>query len=186
MKKRTKLILAALAALMVILIFTLGLMLGRQSGPAPASESRSVSISQQSQTPPQSIPPANTAPPGPASGSIPYVGPIESPIIGKWEDKDMGTHNYNSYFEFSPDGTLTVTTYQRLDADYSENWNTKIYDFYFDTWRGQEVIESGYFMGYAHHKLEFYELDGRQAVDVITIKDDNSEYVTFTLLKIEE
>lgn len=184
MKKKT-IILAVVAVVVAALLLALGIAIGRGRGePQPPASVSSAAPPPQTDTPPQSTPPQSV--PGPSSGSIPYVGPIESPIIGKWEDKDMGTLDYNSYYEFFPDGTLVVTTYKLLDKDYPENWNTKMYEFYFDTWRGQEVLESGYFMGYMHRRVEFYELDGRQAMDIITIMDDNSEYVAWTLLKVEE
>lgn len=184
MPKKTKVILALSGLAVVLVVLVLGFVLGRNSGDNPTPVD-SQSQSTQPTAPPTSTP-SPVAPPGSASGSIPFVGPIDSPIIGKWEDVTAPDSAYGVYLEFVPDGTLYMTQFYIEDKDYPENWWTNIYNFSFETWRDIEVLESGYFMGYAHHRVEFYELDGRQAMDIITIKDDGEEYITFTLLKLEE
>lgn len=172
--------LAALVVLALVLAFSLG---RSSSTPPPGSQSavlpRSAAVPQ-----PESRP--QGAPAASGSGSVPYVGPIDSPIIGKWEKHPDRIDAYVVYLEFTTDGTLYMTQFYVEDTDYPENWWVNTYNFYFDTWRGQEILESGYFMGYMHHRVEFYELDGRQAMNIITIKDDNSEYVRSIFLKIEE
>lgn len=185
MKKRTKMILAAALAAIVVLAIVLAFALGKNSGTTPPGS--------QSEEPPYSLalPESTIIPHNPqskseADDSIPYVGPIDSPIIGKWEYHPDYIDAYGVYYEFTPDGTLYKTQFHIEDADYPENWWVNTYNFHFDTWRGQEVLESGHFMGYMHHRVEFYELDGRQAMDIITIKDDGEEYISLTLLKLEE
>lgn len=190
MKKRTKILIAIAGAALLVLVLVLAFALGRNSGtPPPGSKSEeppySITLPESTGIPhnPQSNP---TTDEPTTDNSIPYVGPIDSPIIGKWEKHPDRIDAYGVYYEFTPDGTLYVTQFYIEDADYPENWWVNTYNYYFDTWRGQEVLESGYFNGYMHRRVEFYELDGREAMDIITIMEDGSEYVAWKLLKMEE
>lgn len=185
---RKKIVIAALAVVAVVLAVLIGVTLGRQSGGGAAPGEQGGGAYQDSDVleSPEGAEPQAAASESGAEQSSQVELPIDSRILGKWEDQDMGTRQYNCYFEFLPDGSLLVTTYRLHDKDYPENWYDRTHEYYFDTWRGQEVLESGYFMGFEHHRVEFYEIDGRQAMDVITIREDNTEYITFTLLKIEE
>lgn len=184
MKKKT-IVIIIVAVLAVALVLTLGIAIGRGAGGAqdgPQSTETPYSIT----LPESTVIPHNPQSKPTTDDSIPYVGPIDSPIIGKWEDHPDYDGMYGMFFEFLSDGTLNTTQFYADDADYPENWWYKTYNFNFDIWRGIEVLESGYFKGYMHHRVEFYELDGRAAMDIITIMDDGEEYVSLTLLKIEE
>lgn len=186
MRKREKFIILIALATLVVLALVLAFTFGRSFG-TPPDGSHSVAPPQsitvpQTESNPQSTPGTSTT----VSGSIPYIGPIDSPIIGKWEKHPEWVTAYGMYYEFTTDGTLYVTQFYIEDIDYPDNWWMNTYNYYFDTWRGQEVLESGFFMGYMHHKVVFYELDGRKAMDIITIMDDGEEYVSLTLLKTEE
>lgn len=188
MTKKTKIVVCVLTAAVVVLAIALVVTMNRNHG-SPPSGSQSAEPPPQTTDRPQSEPAPETETSiqiQPDADAIPYVGPIESPIIGKWEKHPDWIDTYGMYYEFFPDGTLTTTQFYIEDKDYPESWWYKSYNFSFDTWRGQEVLESGFFMGYMHHRIEFYELDGREAMDIITIMDDGEEYVSLTLLRMED
>lgn len=190
--KKKKIIVIALAVVFAVLLLLIGVTLGRRSGggdTAPGEQSGGAYQDADVEDAPE-LTEAQAAAADASADREEQAStaelPIDERILGKWEDKDMGTLQYNCYYEFFPDGSLLETTYRLHDKDYPENWYTHDYEYYFDTWRGQVVLESKFFMGYAHHKIEFYELDGRQAMDIITIRDDTTEYVSQTLLRVEE
>lgn len=188
---KKKLIVIAVAVVVVALALLIGVTLGRRSGGGDAApgEQGGGAYQDSDVTDTPELTDAQAAAAEASSSKAEQSKaelPIDERILGKWEDKDMGTHQYNYYYEFFPDGSLLTTTYRLHDKDYPEEWYTHTREYHFDTWRGQEVLESDFFKGYAHHRVEFYELDGRQAMDFVTIKDDNSEYVSWTLLKVEE
>lgn len=209
--KKKKILFITATAVLVTVAIILPLTL-RQKDAEPDSTSQqtaqpppvSSSAPATSSAPPTSNVPAQSAAPGSGSDTIPYVGPIESFIIGKWErynpplastadaptSIDPKKPVYVITYEFVNDGTLVNTKYDVLDAEYPENWEFELYNFSFDTYRGEDVFYCSRF-SFPHDEPLYYRFykweDGRDAFDLWQQERDGSiqEYPQWTFLRLE-
>lgn len=200
---------AALVALAIILPLTLG-----KKGPDPAAE-RSSQSSASAQTPTPAAPPESSstpaAPPVSKSDSIPYVGPVDKAIVGKWErhfeqtapddpssSVDPTKPVWVTKYEFTADGTFLITVYDVLDEEYPENWEYAMYNYTFDTYRDEDVMYCEFFTSDIfwsssnkpkplYYKFYTWE-DGRDAMDIWRQKRDGSvvTFSEYTFLRLEE
>lgn len=191
-KKKRLIVYITAGAVAVLLLVAIMLVIFRQTETQPQTSEpdtepgQSVPMPEDSSIP---LPPSNSS-----TDSIPYIPPIDSPILGKWEEDfsymgdELSEFPLRVKFEFFSDGTCVATHFDPMDEDYPENWKTFIYNYRFDTYRGEEVMYCDAFgrTGYPQY-LEFYTTeDDREAVCIYDKNRDGSTYMKAILLRSEE
>lgn len=192
---RKKYIIAAAVALAaVVILLVVGIAIGRGMGSGATS-------TPESNTPPglsesQSTAPGNSQSASathPQTDSIPFVGPIDSPIIGRWMydlsqlyEEQLESYTLRVIYEYLPDGTVNCYSYHYLDEDYPENWKLRSGDFRFDTWRGQDVLYTAAFSTRQPFRVEFGEENGVQVMYMFELLEDGGEINFGRYLRQEE